>query len=64
MTRLWQLQRLKEGAETGASKMITACPKCLIHFTCAQSENIQLIERSKMPVTDLHVLAASRLKKG
>jgi heterodisulfide reductase subunit D len=63
-TRLWQLQRLKEASDTGASRMITACPKCLIHFTCAQSENVQLIERPKMPVTDLHVLAASRLKKG
>jgi Fe-S oxidoreductase len=62
-TRLWQLERLKEAAETGASGMITACPKCLIHFTCAQKESVQLIERPKMPVTDLHVLAASRLKK-
>jgi len=62
-TRLWQLERLREAAETGASSMITACPKCLIHFTCAQSENIQLIERKRVPVTDLHVLAASRLEK-
>jgi Fe-S oxidoreductase len=63
-TRLWQLERLKEGAGTGAECMITACPKCLIHFTCAMSEGVQLVDRPRMPIKDLHVHAASRLKRG
>ncbi len=62
-TRLWQLERLKEGAGTGAECMITACPKCLIHFTCAMNEGVQLVDRPRMPIRDLHVHAASRLKK-
>lgn len=63
MTRLWQLRRLQEAADVGAAKLVTACPKCLIHFTCAQSESVRLVERQSMPVEDLHVLAASRLAK-
>ncbi|MCX5801412.1 MAG: (Fe-S)-binding protein [Candidatus Eisenbacteria bacterium] len=31
-----QLDRLAEAKETGASTLITACPKCRIHLTCAQ----------------------------
>ena len=61
-TRLWQLDRLKEASETGASKLVTACPKCLIHFTCAGTENVQMIARKKIPAVDLHVLASSRIR--
>ncbi len=32
-----QTQRLHEAEETGADTLITACPKCRIHLTCAQS---------------------------
>jgi len=32
-----QTQRLNEAAETGAGTLITACPKCRIHLSCAQS---------------------------
>ena len=31
-----QLDRLAEARETGASILVTACPKCRIHLTCAQ----------------------------
>ena len=61
-TRLWQLDRLKEARDTGASKLVTACPKCLIHLSCAGGQNVQMVEKKKMPVIDLHVLAASRIK--
>jgi len=61
-TRLWQLDRLKEAEETGASKLVTACPKCLIHLSCAGTESGQIIPRKKLPVVDLHVLAASRIR--
>jgi Fe-S oxidoreductase len=32
-----QIERLLEAQQTGAKDLITACPKCLIHLTCAQS---------------------------
>jgi len=31
-----RLERLQEALATGAGTLITACPKCQIHFTCAQ----------------------------
>jgi Fe-S oxidoreductase len=61
-TRLWQLDRLKEARESGASDLVTACPKCLIHFTCAGTENASTITRRNLPIMDLYVLAASRIK--
>ena len=30
-----QVERLREAKETGASALVTACPKCAIHFKCA-----------------------------
>ncbi|MFQ6092804.1 MAG: (Fe-S)-binding protein [bacterium] len=30
-----QLERLQEAADTGAETLITACPKCSIHLSCA-----------------------------
>jgi len=32
-----QIERMQEAIQTGAQTLITACPKCQIHFTCAQS---------------------------
>jgi Fe-S oxidoreductase len=57
-TREWQLQRLEEASRTGAEMLVTACPKCLIHLSCAQRN---LLER--MPIEDIHVLAARRLRR-
>ncbi len=34
-----QIERLREAADTGSTTLLTACPKCMIHFRCAQSEN-------------------------
>jgi len=31
-----RVERLQEALQTGAETLITACPKCQIHFTCAQ----------------------------
>ena len=62
-TRLWQLDRLKEARDTGAKKLVTACPKCLIHLSCAGGQNAQMINGEKMTVVDLHVMAASRIKR-
>jgi Fe-S oxidoreductase len=57
-----QAERLEEARATGAETLVTACPKCLIHFTCAQSEDRRRdgVE-PKIQVTDFTVLAASML---
>ncbi len=33
-----QVERLKEARATGATILVTACPKCQIHFRCAQKD--------------------------
>jgi heterodisulfide reductase subunit D len=52
-----QMSRLKEASETGASTLVTACPKCQIHLRCAKSAFDLDIE-----VTDLFDLLAERVK--
>jgi Fe-S oxidoreductase len=52
-----QLQRLNEASETGVNTLITACPKCQIHFRCAKSAFDLKIE-----ITDLYDLLAGCLK--
>ena len=52
-----QLQRLKEAGDTGAATLITACPKCQIHFRCTKAAFDLDIE-----ITDLYDLVADRLK--
>lgn len=52
-----QLERLLEARQTGAAGLITACPKCLIHLTCAKSnENIDI------QVKDIYTYLAERLE--
>jgi len=38
ISKSMQLERLQEASATGAETLITACPKCQIHLTCAQSD--------------------------
>jgi Fe-S oxidoreductase len=52
-----QLERLKEAGDTGAGTLMTACPKCQIHFRCAKAAFDVNIE-----ITDLYDLIADRLK--
>jgi len=35
-SKAMQIERLQEALGTGASTLITACPKCRIHLTCAE----------------------------
>lgn len=35
-SKVMQVQRLKEAEASGAAAIVTACPKCRIHLTCAQ----------------------------
>ena len=51
-----QMQRLNEARETGAGTLVTACPKCQIHFRCAKSAFDLDIE-----INDLYDIVAERL---
>jgi Fe-S oxidoreductase len=53
-----QMQRLAEAMDTGAVTLITACPKCQIHFRCAKAAY-----RLDIEITDLYDLVADQLKK-
>ena len=60
--RQLQSERLAEAAATGADTLLTACPKCLIHFACAQADD----RRRGRPATaigvqDLTVFLAQHL---
>ena len=51
-----QDERLQEAVLTGAQTLITACPKCQIHFSCAQSGT-----DSDLKVIDLYTYLRQRL---
>jgi Fe-S oxidoreductase len=51
------MQRLSEASDTGAGTLVTACPKCQIHFKCTKSAFALEIE-----ITDIYDLMASRIK--
>ncbi|MEE8552214.1 MAG: (Fe-S)-binding protein [Desulfobacterales bacterium] len=53
-----QLQRLSEAGDTGAGTIVTACPKCQIHFRCTKESFDLGIE-----ITDLYDLVADCLKR-
>jgi Fe-S oxidoreductase len=52
-----QVQRLKEAADTGAHTLVTACPKCQIHFRCAKAAFDLKIE-----INDLYDMVADRIQ--
>ncbi|MFH1515626.1 MAG: (Fe-S)-binding protein [bacterium] len=37
-SKMIQVSRLKEAKDTNADLLITSCPKCMIHFKCAQKD--------------------------
>jgi Fe-S oxidoreductase/coenzyme F420-reducing hydrogenase delta subunit len=53
-----QKERLQEAEQTGAERLLTACPKCRIHFTCAQAG-----EDGTMKIQDIFTFLADHLKK-
>jgi Fe-S oxidoreductase len=61
-SRRLQQERMASAAATGAPTLVTACPKCLIHFACAQEED-RLRGRDSPPieVEDLTVFATRSL---
>ena len=52
-----QVDRLREAKATGAELLITACPKCQIHFRCAMDDE-GIGEEVGMEVRDLVTLVA------
>ena len=60
--RRQRLERLASAGEAGAETMITTCPKCWIHFACAQAgERRRGVEPPAIEVQDFTVFVSSRL---
>lgn len=57
-----QLERMKEAKFTGADLLITSCPKCQIHFTCAMNDE-NTPHEAKNEIQDLAILIANQLDK-
>jgi Fe-S oxidoreductase len=57
-----QAERLGEAAGTGAQTLVTACPKCYIHFKCAQQDQ-QPSAEEKVTVRDITDVIASSLEE-
>ena len=56
-----QMERLNEAEGTGADTLITACPKCLIHLSCADRHHGAEMPR-RIKIDDIHVRAARALE--
>ena len=52
-----QVQRLREARATGAEVLVTACPKCRIHFACAMKDP-KLSGEISIPMKDLAEVVA------
>ncbi|MDW5561935.1 MAG: (Fe-S)-binding protein [Methanomassiliicoccus sp.] len=55
-----QVERLEEAGSTGADMLLTACPKCLVHLSCADRHHGAELPR-RVRIEDLHVRAANAL---
>jgi len=58
-----QVELLREARSTGASTIVTACPKCLVHFSCTLSEpgDPKLPPKPEVQVNDLSVVLAEAM---
>ena len=62
LARQIQIARLAEAQATGASSLVTACPKCQIHLTCGMLGRLpEGVEPPSLDVTDLSTLLAAAL---
>jgi Fe-S oxidoreductase len=59
-SRMIQTNRLKEAKNTGAEVLITACPKCQIHFSCTQNAE-GYPEELKLRIVNLTALFAEAI---
>jgi len=60
VNRRIQKDRLAQASATGATTLITACPKCKIHLTCAQRSEDDI--SAKIEIKDLASVAAQSLE--
>ncbi len=56
-SKVMQMQRLKEAEEINADVIVTACPKCQIHLTCAKKNTDHNID-----ITDLATYLAQNIE--
>jgi Fe-S oxidoreductase len=56
-SKVMQVERLEEAIQTGAKTLITACPKCRIHFDCAKT-NTDI----ELNIEDLYSFILNRLE--
>ena len=56
-----QVQRLQEARTTGADLLVTACPKCMIHLTCALRDRLKQ-GSFKIEVKDLMSVLAEQIE--
>ena len=56
-----QVERLQEARTAGADLMITACPKCIIHLTCAMRDRLKQ-GTAKMEIRDLMSVLADQIE--
>ncbi len=61
-TKVLQNQRLADAAATGSETLLTACPKCLVHLTCAQ-EGDNGENQKQVSTRDIWDYVATRLDK-
>ncbi len=62
LARQIQIARLAEAQATGASSLVTACPKCQIHLTCGMLGKLpEGVAAPSLEITDLSVLLADAL---
>lgn len=55
-----QMERLNEAGDTGADALVTACPKCLVHRSCADVHHGGELKK-RIAIDDIHVQAARGL---
>jgi Fe-S oxidoreductase len=55
-SKAMQMLRLREALQTGAQTLITACPKCQIHFTCASNN-----EALDLKIIDIYTYLLEKL---
>jgi heterodisulfide reductase subunit D len=60
-SKMIQVSRLREAKETKAELLVTACPKCMIHFKCAQNDP-KIAEDIKIEIKDLAELVSEQVK--
>lgn len=57
LSKQMQIDRLSEAKDTGADMLLTTCPKCLIHFSCATWKEIP-VERENVDIPLGDVISA------